>query len=125
MSTYPFKDKYVRVRMRRFFDGQFKHVFIGRVIAETPSCLVLYARSFHFQRVITVGKTAGDTVTESDGLTTEGVAERAIPWASIEFVQILSESADYDAEVIWSKSGNVVLKDKNQTLVTAARDHGE
>ena len=111
--------------MRRFFDGQFKHVFIGRVIAETPSCLVLYARSFHFQRVITVGKTAGDTVTESDGLTTEGVAERAIPWASIEFVQILSESADYDAEVIWSKSGNVVLKDKNQTLVTAARDHGE
>ena len=125
MSNYQFKDKYVRVRMRRFFDGQFKHVFIGRVIAETQSCLVLYARSFHFQRVITVGKTPGDNVSETDGLTTEGVAERAIPWASIEFVQILSESADYDAEVIWSKSGNIVLNDKNQTLVTAARDHGE
>ena len=43
-------------------------------------------------------------VTESHGLTSEGVAERAVPWASIEFVQILDEGVDYDAKVIWSDS---------------------
>ena len=52
MADYQFTNKYVRVRVRRFFDGQYKHVFIGRVIAETPACLVLFARSFHFQKVL-------------------------------------------------------------------------
>ena len=125
MSEYQFKDKYVRVRMRRFFEGQFKHVFIGRVIAETPSCLVLFARSFHFQKVIGTGRKAGTKVKAPDGLTTEGVAERAVPWASIEFVQILGDKVNYDAPVVWSKEGNVILDDKNKTLVTVSRDHGE
>ena len=125
MSEYQFKDKYVRVRMRRFFEGQFKHVFIGRVIAETPSCLVLYARSFHFQKVIGASRKPGTKVKSTDGLTTECVAERAVPWASVEFVQILDDKVKYEAPVVWSKEGNVVLDDKNKTLVTVARDHGE
>ena len=67
----------------------------------------------------------GALVTESHGLTSEGVAERAVPWASIEFVQILDEGVVYDAKVIWSDSGNIVLDDKNNTFITAQRDHGE
>ena len=125
MADYQFTNKYVRVRVRRFFDGQYKHVFIGRVIAETPACLVLFARSFHFQKVLCMDAEKGTLVTESHGLTSEGVAERAVPWASIEFVQILDEGVDYDAKVIWSDSGNIVLADKNNTFITAQRDHGE
>jgi hypothetical protein len=125
MAGYQFKDKYVRVRMRRFFEGQFKHVFIGRVIAETPSCLVLYARSFHFRKIIGTSRATGALVKEADGLTMEDVAERAVPWASIEFVQILGDQVNYDAPVVWSKEGNVVLDDKVKTLVTVSRDHGE
>ena len=67
----------------------------------------------------------GTLVTESHGLTSEGSLERAVPWASIEFVQILDEGVDYDAKVIWSDSGNIVLDDKNNTFITAQRDHGE
>ena len=44
-QQYSFSQKYVRVRMRRFFDGQFKHVYIGK-LSETPNCLILFARSF-------------------------------------------------------------------------------
>jgi len=125
MAEYQFTNKYVRVRMRRFFEGQYKHVFIGRVIAETPACLVLFARSFHFQKILGMDAKPRASVTEAHGLTTEGVAERAVPWASIEFVQILDEGVDYDAKVVWSGTGNIVLNDKSNTFITALRDHGE
>ena len=45
--------------MRRFFDGQFKHVYIGKVISETPNCLILFARSFHFRKILSNGSVAG------------------------------------------------------------------
>ena len=125
MSDYQFTGKYVRVRMRRFFEGQYKHVFIGRVIAETSACLLLYARSFHFRKIVGLGSIPGKPVTESCGLSVERVAERAIPWASIEFVQVLEDTVNFEVPAVWGDNGNVVLANKQNTLVTSSRDHGE
>ena len=125
MSDYQFTGKYVRVRMRRFFEGQHKHVFIGRVIAETSACLLLYARSFHFRKIVGLGSIPGKPVTECAGLSTGVVAERAIPWASIEFVQVLEDTVNFEVPAVWGENGNVVLANKQNTLVTSSRDHGE
>ena len=125
MSDYQFTGKYVRVRMRRFFEGQHKHVFIGRVIAETPACLLLYARSFHFRKIVGLDSIAGKPVTESAGLSAGAMAERAIPWASIEFAQVLEDSVNFEAPAVWGENGNIVLDNKQNTLVTTSRDHGE
>ena len=125
MSDYQFTGKYVRVRMRRFFEGQYKHVFIGRVIAETSACLLLYARSFHFRKIVGLGSTLGKPVTESGGLSVERVAERAIPWASIEFVQVLEDTVNFEVPAVWGENRNIVLANKQKTLVTSSRDHGE
>jgi hypothetical protein len=125
METYSFSQKYVRVRMRRFFEGQHKHVYIGRVIAENHNCLILLGRSFHFRKIAPGGAMAGERVRETSGLSVESVSERAIPWASIEFVQIIEDSVNFEAQVVWATSGNIVLDDKNKTFVTSTRDHGE
>lgn len=127
MANYQFTDKYVRVRLRRFFEGQYKHVFIGRVIAETSACLVLYARSFHFRKVHGAAQNPepGSPVGEANGLSVEAVAERAIPWASIEFAQIIEDPINYEVPAVWGESGNVVLDNKHNTFVTSIRDHGE
>ena len=73
----------------RFFEGQYKHAYIGRVIAENQSCLILLGRSFHFRKISSSGAIAGERLSEANGLHTEPVSERAIPWASIEFAQII------------------------------------
>ena len=125
MDSYSFSQKYVRVRMRRFFEGQHKHVYIGRVIAESDHCLVLLGRSFHFRKIASSGAMAGERLKESSGLSIEPVSERAIPWAAIEFVQIIEESVNFEAHAVWAPSGNVVLDDRNKTFVTSTRDHGE
>ncbi len=125
MTDYQFTGKYMRVRMRRFFEGQHKHVFIGRVIAETPACLLLCARSFHFRKILEMDSIPGKSVTESAGLSAGDVAERAIPWASIEFAQVLEDSVNFEAPAVWGENGNIVLNNKQNTLVTTSRDHGE
>lgn len=125
MENYSFSQKFVRVRMRRFFDGQYKHVYVGRVIAENDNCLILLGRSFHFRKISSGGAIAGETVREASGLYTESVSERAIPWASIEFVQIIEDSVNFEAQAVWGSSGNIILDDRNKTFVTAIRDHGE
>jgi len=111
--------------MRRFFEGQHKHVYIGRVIAENHNCLILLGRSFHFRKIASSGTMTGERVRETSGLSVESVSERAIPWASIEFVQIIEDSVNFEAQVVWAPSGNIVLDDKNKTFVTSTRDHGE
>ena len=125
MEAYSFSHKYVRVRMRRFFEGQHKHVYIGRVIAENHNCLILLGRSFHFRKISSGGAIAGERLNKASGLSSEPVSERAIPWASIEFVQIIENSVNFEAHAVWASSGNVVLEDKNNTFVTSTRDHGE
>lgn len=95
--------------MRRFFEGQHKHVYIGRVIAENQNCLILLGRSFHFRKIASSGAMDGELVKEASGLSSESVSERAIPWA----------------HPVWAPSGNIVLDDKNKTFVTSTRDHGE
>lgn len=125
MSAYSFSQKYVRVRMRRFFDGQYKHVYIGRVIAENHNCLILLGRSFHFRKISSSGAIAGERLNKTNGLFSEAVSERAIPWASIEFVQVIEYPVNYEAHTVWAASGNIVLEDKNNTFVTSIRDHGE
>ena len=111
--------------MRRFFEGQHKHVYIGRGIAENNNCLILLGRSFHFRNIASSGAIAGERVRETSGLSIESVSERAIPWASIEFVQIIEDSVNFEAHLVWAPSGNIVLDDKNKTFVTSTRDHGE
>ena len=125
MTAYSFSQKYVRVRMRRFFDGQYKHVYIGRVIAEDHNCLILLGRSFHFRKISSSGAIAGERLNKTNGLFSEAVSERAIPWASIEFVQVIEYPVNYEAHAVWAASGNIVLEDKNNTFVTSIRDHGE
>ena len=125
MESYSFSHKYVRVRMRRFFEGQYKHVYIGRVIAENQSCLILLGRSFHFRKISSSGAIAGERLSEANGLHAEPVSERAIPWASIEFAQIIEGGVNVEAHAVWAASGNVVLEDKNNTFITSTRDHGE
>jgi len=125
MEPYSFSHKYVRVRMRRFFEGQYKHVYIGRVIAENHNCLILLGRSFHFRKISSSGAIAGERLNKASGLSSEPVSERAIPWASIEFVQIIENSVNFEAHAVWASSGNIVLDDKNNTFVTSTRDHGE
>lgn len=125
MEQYSFSQKYVRVRMRRFFEGQHKHVYTGRVIAENHNCLILLGRSFHFRKIASSGAMDGELVKEASGLSSESVSERAIPWASIEFVQIIEDAVNFEAHPVWAPSGNIVLDDKNKTFVTSTRDHGE
>ena len=125
MQHYSFSQKYVRVRMRRFFDGQFKHVYIGKVISETPSCLILFARSFHFRKILSNGSVTGQKVNESSGLSTEAICERAIPWASIEFAQIIDEPINFEAAAVWAPCGKIVLDNKQKTYITSTHDHGE
>lgn len=125
MHQYSFSQKYVRVRMRRFFDGQFKHIYIGKVISETPSCLILFARSFHFRKIMSTGSVPGQRVSESSGLSIEGICERAIPWASIEFAQIIEDSINYEGSIVWGTCGKIVLDNKQKTFITSTHDHGE
>ena len=125
MEPYSFSHKYGRVRMRRFFEGQYKHVYIGRVIAENHNCLILLGRSFHFRKISSSGAISGERLNKTNGLHTEPVSERAITWASIEFAQIIEDSVNYEAHPVWASSGNVVLDDKNKTFITSTRDHGE
>lgn len=125
MENYSFSQKYVRVRMRRFFQGQHKHVYIGRVISEHDHCLVLLGRSFHFRKISSSGAISGEAVGEDSGLSIEPVSERAIPWASIEFAQIIEEAVNFEASPVWSPSGHIVLDDRNKTFITSTRDHGE
>ena len=101
MSDYQFTGKYVRVRMRRFFEGQHKHEIVG------------------------LDSIAGKPVAESAGLSAGSMAERAIPWASIEFAQVLEDSVNFEAPAVWGENGNIVLDNKQNTLVTTSRDHGE
>lgn len=124
-QQYSFSQKYVRVRMRRFFDGQFKHVYIGKVISETPNCLILFARSFHFRKILSNGSVAGQKVSESSGLSTEDICERAIPWASIEFAQIIEDPINFEVPAIWGSCGKIVLDNKHKTFITSTHDHGE
>ena len=91
MESYSFSHKR-KGSYRRCFEGQYKHVYIGRVIAENQSCLILLGRSFHFRKISSSGAIAGERLSEANGLHTEPVSERAIPWASIEFAQIIEEA---------------------------------
>jgi hypothetical protein len=112
MQKYSFSQKYVRLRMRRFFDGQFKHVYIGKVISETPSCLILFARSFHFRKILSNGSVAGQKVSESSGLSTE-------------VAQIIDEPINFEAPAVWASCGKIVLDNKQKTYITSTHDHGE
>ena len=105
--------------MRRFFDGQFKHVYICKVISETPNCLILFARSFHFRKILSNGSVAGQKVSESSGLSTEDICERAIPWASIEFAQIIEDPINFEVPAIWGSCGKIVLDNKHKTFITS------
>ena len=125
MENYSFSQKYVRVRMRRFFQGQHKHVYTGRVISEHDHCLVLLGRSFHFRKISSSGAISGEAVGEESGLSIEPVSERAIPWASIYFAQIIEEAVNFEASPVWSPSGRIVLDDRNKTFITSTRDHWE
>ena len=78
MQSYSFSHKYVRVRMRRFFEGQYKHVYIGRVIAENQELPDLAGVPFTFERSVH-GAIAGERLSEANGLHTEPASERAIP----------------------------------------------
>ena len=125
MEQYSFSQKYVRVRMRRFFDGQFKHIYIGKVISESPNCLILFARSFHFRKILSNGSVEGQRVNESSGFTSEDICERAIPWASIEFAQIIEEPINFEVPAVWATCGKIVLNNKHKTFITSTHDHGE
>jgi hypothetical protein len=54
--------------MRRFFEGQYKHVYIGKVIAENHNCLILLGRSFHFRKIASSGAMTGERVKEASSL---------------------------------------------------------
>ena len=86
-QQYSFSQKYVRVRMRRFFDGQ--------------------------------------QVSETSGRSTEDICERAIPWASIEFAQIIEDPINFEVPAIWGSCGKIVLDNKHKTFITSTHDHGE
>ena len=111
--------------MRRFFEGQFKNIYIGKVISETPNCLILFARSFHFRKITSNRPSPGQKVNEQTGLNIEGICERAIPWASIEFAQIIEEPINYEVPAIWAECGKIVLNNEQKTFITSTHDHGE
>ena len=111
--------------MRRFFDGQFKHIYIGKVISETPHCLILFARSFHFRKITSNHPTPGQRIKETSVLNIEDVCERASPWASIEFAQIIEEPINYEGPAVWAECGKIVLDNKQKTFITSTHDHGE
>jgi hypothetical protein len=69
--------------------------------------------------------TPGQRVNESSGLNIEDVCERAIPWASIEFAQIIEEPINYEGRAIWADCGKIVLDNKQKTFITSTHDHGE
>ena len=67
----------------------------------------------------------GHKVNESSGLNIEEICERAIPWASIEFAQILEGPINYEVSAVWAECGKIVLDNSQKTFITSTHDHGE
>ena len=95
------------------------------MISGHDHCLVLLGRSFHFRKISSSGAISGEAVGEESGLSIEPLSELAIPWASIEFAQIIEEAVNFEASPVWSPSGHIVLDDRNKTFITSTRDHWE
>ena len=111
--------------MRCFFDGQFKHIYNGKVISETPHCLILFAKSFHFRKITKNYTTPSQRIKETYRLYIEDVCERSIPCTSIEFAQIIEEPINYEGPAVWAECGKIVFDYKQKKFIKATHDHEE
>lgn len=115
MSDY-LKDKFVRLRCRKFYPEAHTHLVIGKVVDETENYIVMKGRTFHYKRIVDRGLSQ---VTRGD------VTVRVIPWDNVEIIHELGSMVDYNADYLFDKDGNLVFSDYSKTMIVNKGDARE
>ncbi len=112
MSDY-LQGKIVRVRCRKNYPTAHTHVVIGKVEEENSRYLAVRGRTFHF----------GSLSTRLRSQVHAGISMiRVIPWSNIEIIHWIGEKTDWEADFEFNSRGDLVLKDKNHTVIAEQRD---
>ncbi len=100
--------KVVKVRWVKPYEEAQNHVCIGQVLEETPTCLKVLGRTYHFRRPPGGGKS----------VTYSAAKVRWIPWSRVEVVTELPPDTDWQ---------NLRLKvdEQNRLCVVGDPTHGE
>ncbi len=112
MSNY-LEGKNVRVRCKKVYSEAHTHVIIGKVEAENSRYLAIKGRSFHFRLIVDGSR---NQVNAGQNMV------RIIPWENIEIVHWLGEKVDWNADFDFDQNCNLVLKDKNHTVIAEKYD---
>ena len=93
--------KIVKIRFIKRYKDARNHICIGEVRAETPNCLIVKGRTFHF----------GSTMAQNSDLENGFPKTRWIPWHQIELVTELSADLDWrNEEFVLDASGDLALR---------------
>ncbi|MBI5818435.1 MAG: hypothetical protein HZA88_05565 [Verrucomicrobia bacterium] len=98
----------VKVRWLKPYEGAQNHICIGEVLAETPQCLKVLGRTYHFRRP------QGNI----RAVQTSAIKVRWIPWNRIEMVTELHPDTDW-------RNLQLKVDDNNRVSVTGSVAHGE
>ncbi|MBI5684856.1 MAG: hypothetical protein HZC54_07235 [Verrucomicrobia bacterium] len=98
----------VKVRWLKPYEGAQNHICIGEVLAETPQCLKVLGRTYHFR------KPQGNV----RAVQTSAIKVRWIPWNRIEVVTELHPDTDW-------RNLQLKVDNNNRVSVTGSVAHGE
>ncbi len=107
------KNKNIRLRCRKNYPDAHTHIIIGTVVSENSNYILVRGRTFHFRRIenqLRSNIQCGDTMT------------RAVPWSNIEIIHELGHNVDYETDIAFDRNGNLILTDRNQTIIGLRRD---
>ncbi|MFA6563278.1 MAG: hypothetical protein WCV00_15320 [Verrucomicrobiia bacterium] len=98
----------VKVRWLKPYEGAQNHICIGEVLAETPQCLKVLGKTYHFR------KPQGNM----RAVQTSAIKVRWIPWNRIEVVTELHPDTDW-------RNLQLKVDNNNRVSVTGSVAHGE
>jgi hypothetical protein len=107
------KDKYIRLRCKKTYPEAHTHIMIGKVIEESINYIAIKGRTFHFRRLV-------DKMTKQ--VHCGEVAIRIVPWDNIEVMHCLDGKVDYNSDICFDNSGNLILLDNSKTVIAVRRD---
>ncbi|NMA44174.1 MAG: hypothetical protein GX946_12470 [Oligosphaeraceae bacterium] len=113
MNNRFLKHKIIRLRCKKAYPSAHTHIIIGLVIEENDSYVVVKGKTFHFSRLVEGMPNqihAGPTMV------------RIVPWENVEIINWLPDDVNWDTGFAFDKSGNLILQDKNSTIIAERRD---
>jgi hypothetical protein len=91
-----------KIRGKKYYQEAKNHIFIGKVMEVTPYFVRMCCRTFHFKKI----------VNGMEDVIVGTVAERIIPWKSIEVINVLENDFKFkEAELKFDSAGTLSFTD--------------